>query len=76
MRGALQKCAAAPIGRGRRCDAARGPSPRLGQLRPLYEACHETGLPLVIHFSGLEGLYRGAQPLSGGVHSSAFARLC
>jgi predicted TIM-barrel fold metal-dependent hydrolase len=42
---------------------------------PLYEACSETGLPLVIHFSGVEGRYLGAAPLSGGVHASAFARL-
>jgi predicted TIM-barrel fold metal-dependent hydrolase len=42
---------------------------------PLYEACCETGLPLVIHYSGVEGRYLGAAPLSGGVHASAFARL-
>lgn len=42
---------------------------------PLYEACCENGLPLVIHYSGVEGRYLGAAPLSGGVHASAFARL-
>ena len=42
---------------------------------PVYDACVETGLPLVIHYSGVEGLYLGAAPLSGGVHRSALARL-
>jgi predicted TIM-barrel fold metal-dependent hydrolase len=42
---------------------------------PIYEACCENGLPLVIHYSGVEGRYLGAAPLSGGVHASAFARL-
>lgn len=42
---------------------------------PIYEACVETGLPLVVHYSGVEGNYLGAAPLSGGVHRSALARL-
>lgn len=42
---------------------------------PIYAACTETGLPLVIHYSGVEGNYLGAAALSGGAHSSAFARL-
>jgi predicted TIM-barrel fold metal-dependent hydrolase len=42
---------------------------------PVYDACVETGLPLVVHFSGVEGRYLGAPPLSGGVHLSAFSRL-
>jgi predicted TIM-barrel fold metal-dependent hydrolase len=42
---------------------------------PIYAACVETGLPLVVHFSGVEGHYLGAPPLSGGVHASAFSRL-
>jgi uncharacterized protein len=41
---------------------------------PIYDACQETGLPVVVHFSGLEGFYRGAQPLAGGIHWSAFLR--
>jgi predicted TIM-barrel fold metal-dependent hydrolase len=41
---------------------------------PIYDACSEVGLPLVIHFSGVEGRYLGAPPLGGGVHYSAFAR--
>jgi uncharacterized protein len=41
---------------------------------PLYEAASEVGLPVVCHFSGVEGRYSGAAPLSGGVHCSAFSR--
>jgi uncharacterized protein len=41
---------------------------------PVYEAASETGLPVVVHFSGVEGRYSGAAPLSGGVHYSAFSR--
>jgi predicted TIM-barrel fold metal-dependent hydrolase len=50
--------------------------PQLGSsyYDPIYDACQETGLPVVVHFSGLEGYYRGAQPLAGGVHWSAFSR--
>jgi predicted TIM-barrel fold metal-dependent hydrolase len=42
---------------------------------PVYEACVETGLPLVVHFSGVEGRYLGAPPLSGGAHPSALSRM-
>jgi predicted TIM-barrel fold metal-dependent hydrolase len=42
---------------------------------PIYAACVETGLPLVVHYSGVEGRYLGAPALSGGVHTTAFARL-
>lgn len=42
---------------------------------PIYEACVETSLPVVIHFSGMEGDYLGAPALSGGTHRRAFARL-
>jgi predicted TIM-barrel fold metal-dependent hydrolase len=42
---------------------------------PIYEACSETGLPLVVHYSGLEGRYLGAAALSGGVHGRALSRL-
>jgi predicted TIM-barrel fold metal-dependent hydrolase len=45
-----------------------------GFYDPIYEACQEAGLPVVVHFSGLEGFYRGAQPLAGGLHWSAFSR--
>jgi hypothetical protein len=41
---------------------------------PIYDACQEARLAAVIHFSGLEGHYRGAQPVGGGVHFSAFSR--
>jgi predicted TIM-barrel fold metal-dependent hydrolase len=42
---------------------------------PVYQACVDTGLPLVIHFSGVEGNYAGAPALSGGVHRNAFSRM-
>jgi predicted TIM-barrel fold metal-dependent hydrolase len=42
---------------------------------PIYEACSDTGLPLAVHFSGVEGHYLGAPALSGGAHSSPFSRL-
>lgn len=41
---------------------------------PVYEAAQEAGLPVVAHFSGVEGRYAGAAPLAGGVHYSAFSR--
>lgn len=41
---------------------------------PVYEAASEVGLPIVAHYSGVEGRYSGAAPLSGGVHYSAFSR--
>jgi predicted TIM-barrel fold metal-dependent hydrolase len=41
---------------------------------PIYAAAVETNLPLVVHFSGVEGRYLGAPPLAGGVHRTAFAR--
>ena len=42
---------------------------------PIYAACVENGLPVITHFSGLEGSYVGAPGLSGGVHQSPLARL-
>jgi predicted TIM-barrel fold metal-dependent hydrolase len=42
---------------------------------PIFEACVDTGLPLVVHFSGVEGRYAGAPALAGGVHSNALSRL-
>lgn len=42
---------------------------------PVYAACCETGLPLVVHYSGVEGNYLGAPPLAGGIHSNPFSRL-
>ena len=44
------------------------------QFDPIYDAAVETDLPLVVHFSGVEGHYLGAPPLSGGVHRTAYAR--
>jgi uncharacterized protein len=41
---------------------------------PIYEAAEEVGLPIVAHFSGVEGRYAGAAALGGGVHYSAFSR--
>lgn len=40
----------------------------------IYEACVDTGLPIYVHFSGVEGRYLGAAPLSGGIHRTAAAR--
>jgi predicted TIM-barrel fold metal-dependent hydrolase len=42
---------------------------------PIYQACVETGLPALTHYSGVEGSYSGAPPLSGSMHQSALARL-
>jgi predicted TIM-barrel fold metal-dependent hydrolase len=42
---------------------------------PIYEACVEVGVPIVVHYSGVEGSYSGTPSLSGSVHQSAFARL-
>jgi hypothetical protein len=42
---------------------------------PVYEACVELGLPLVVHYSGVEGSYTGAPALSGSVHQNALSRL-
>jgi uncharacterized protein len=41
---------------------------------PIYQAASETGLAVVAHYSGAEGLYAGAASLGGGVHKSAFSR--
>jgi uncharacterized protein len=41
---------------------------------PVYDAASESGLPIVVHYSGVEGRYSGAAPLGGGVHYSAFSR--
>lgn len=45
-----------------------------GHYDPIYDACSETGLPLVVHYSGTEGKYLGSASLPGGVHLNAFAR--
>jgi len=44
-------------------------------LHPIYEAAIEAGLPILIHYSGVEGRYLGAPPLSGSIHQHAFSRL-
>jgi hypothetical protein len=44
-------------------------------LHPIYEAAIEVGLPILIHYSGVEGRYLGAPPLSGSIHGNAFSRL-
>jgi uncharacterized protein len=44
-------------------------------LHPVYEAAIEAGLPILIHYSGVEGRYLGAPPLSGSIHGNAFSRL-
>lgn len=41
---------------------------------PIYDAASEAGLPIVVHYSGVEGRYSGAAPLGGGVHYAAFSR--
>jgi predicted TIM-barrel fold metal-dependent hydrolase len=41
---------------------------------PIYRACTDTGLPLVIHFSGLEGAYAGAPVLAGAPHTNPLSR--
>jgi uncharacterized protein len=41
---------------------------------PIFTATTEAGLPFVAHFSGVEGHYLAAPPLSGGIHGTAFAR--
>lgn len=38
------------------------------QLDRLYEVCEAEGLPIFVHFSGVEGRYAGAPPLAGGIH--------
>lgn len=52
-------------------------SDMLGNNRwyPVYELCSDLDLPLVVHYSGVEGLYSGAPQLAGGVHTSGFSRL-
>ncbi|MCU1480663.1 MAG: hypothetical protein JWQ19_1449 [Subtercola sp.] len=42
---------------------------------PIYEAASNAGLPIVFHFSGVEGFYDGAPGLGGGIHQTAFSRL-
>ena len=44
-------------------------------LNPIYAACVGADVPVLVHYSGVEGRYLGAPPLSGGVHLSAFSRL-
>ncbi|GAA4548278.1 amidohydrolase family protein [Pseudonocardia xishanensis] len=51
--------------------------PMLGSDRwsPIFATCQERDIPVVVHFSGVEGRYLGAPPLSGGAHASAYSRL-
>jgi predicted TIM-barrel fold metal-dependent hydrolase len=44
-------------------------------LHPIYEAAVEVGLPILIHYSGVEGRYLGSPPLAGSIHHNAFSRL-
>lgn len=41
---------------------------------PLYQACTDLNLPVIIHFSGVEGSYLGAAPLSGASHANPLSR--
>lgn len=41
---------------------------------PVYELAEEMGLPVLIHFSGVEGAYAGAPPLAGAPHTNALSR--
>lgn len=43
-------------------------------LDPIYRAAAETGLAIIVHYSGAEGLYAGAPGLGGSLHKSAFTR--
>lgn len=45
------------------------------QWDPVYQACVDLDLPVVIHFSGVEGSYLGAAPLSGASHTNPLSRL-
>lgn len=45
-----------------------------GLWDPLWTACTEAGLPVIIHFSGVEGSYLGAAPLAGASHTNALSR--
>jgi uncharacterized protein len=46
-----------------------------GHWDPVYDACQELGLPVLIHYSGVEGSYTGAPPLSGAPHTNPLSRL-
>ena len=46
-----------------------------GYWDPVYDACQELELPVLIHYSGVEGSYAGAPPLSGAAHSNPLSRL-
>lgn len=41
---------------------------------PLYEACIDAGLPILVRFSGVEGSYAGAPPLAGAPHTNPLSR--
>lgn len=41
---------------------------------PVYRAAEEACLPIIIHFSGVEGSYAGAPPLAGAPQTNALAR--
>lgn len=41
---------------------------------PVFRAATEAGLPVVIHFSGVEGSYAGAPPLAGAPHTNPLSR--
>lgn len=45
-----------------------------GLWDPLWQACSDVDLPVIIHFSGVEGSYLGAAPLSGASHGNALSR--
>ncbi len=41
---------------------------------PVYREAEAAGLPLIVHFSGVEGSYAGAPPLAGAPHTNALSR--
>lgn len=41
---------------------------------PVYRAAEDANLPVIIHFSGVEGSYAGAPPLAGAPHTNALTR--
>lgn len=41
---------------------------------PIYAAAQAAGLPLIVHPSGVEGQYQGAQQLGGGIHRAVGTR--
>lgn len=41
---------------------------------PIHQEVEAAGLPLIVHFSGVEGSYAGAPPLAGAPHTNALSR--